>query len=107
MIKHLYIVIALLCATSQQCSAMEKPSLQEKTYPAVITSLTKQDKQQFKSALWVDNTTVALLTTDGCSLYNTATNKEVTQLFNKPTYPTALQCIFMSRNKKHLGIIHD
>lgn len=108
MTKHFYIAIALFFTASQQCSAMKKTS-----YPAVLTEITKQDKQKlksalwFKSALWVDNNVVALLTTDGCSLYNTTTNKEVKKLTDAPTYSSGLQCIFMSRNKKHLGIMHD
>ena len=80
MIKHLYLSAALLLiAASQQCHAMRRivPPVEIIPNPALITTLTIKNPQ---SALWINNNNVAIVSSDGCSIYDTSTNERIKKL---------------------------
>ena len=105
MIKHLYLSAALLLiAASQQCHAMRRPPRPVEIIPnpALITTLTIKNPQ---SALWINNNNVAIVSSDGCSIYDTSTNKEVKKLTDGIYGSTS--SITLHPHKKLLAITHS
>lgn len=103
MTKYFYLSATLFIAASQQCHAMRRPPCPVEIIPnpALITTLTIKNPQ---SALWIDNNNVAIVSNDGCSIYDTSTNEKVKKLTDG--FPGSTS-ITLHPNKKLLAITYN